>query len=70
MPRTPAPKPNDRLTQREVAHALGYTYESFRTLRARKGPDTEDLPAPSGEWNGSPYWHRSDIELWQAERTA
>ncbi len=63
MPSQPAP--NDRLTQREVAVILGYTYESFRTLRSREG---SDLPRPDGEWGERPWWYRAHVELWKAER--
>lgn len=65
MPKPASPKPNDRLTQGEVAEILGYQYDSFRTLRARPG---NDLPKPDGEWGGRPWWYRSTAELWKAER--
>jgi predicted DNA-binding transcriptional regulator AlpA len=53
----------DQLTISEVAKLVGVSNQSIRAYRVRG-----TIPAPDGYLGRTPWWERSTIETWLAER--
>ncbi|WET76882.1 hypothetical protein P3102_22525 [Amycolatopsis sp. QT-25] len=66
--------PGDLLDRVEAAEAAGITpatwlrYESAERERSRAEGERPLVPAPDEEHGGVPFWHRSTVETYRAER--